>query len=102
MENYNKKGYNELSKNNLHYNHSKWNSKETIAVRIPKQFKEDVLNYAKALDSSNNTTETQKESSIIEKIENIMKKHKENLKGYKTNSSGEVWKELDNIIKTHS
>lgn len=84
------------SLNNLKKNYSKWNNSETIAVRVPKVFKEQVLQYAYQLDEGkvNLSDNLQQELlSIISKIEN-----KE--KGYKSNSSGQLIKDLLNLLKS--
>ncbi len=90
---------NQNSLNNLKPNRSPWNHPETVAIRVPKVFKDKVLLYTRKIDSgeqteTTNTQNDQLKQSLIELMVKIDNKEK----GYKSNSAGQLIKDLKELI----
>ncbi len=91
---------NQNSLNNLKPNKSPWHHPETVAIRVPKVFKEKVLLYTRKLDSGEQreTTNTQNDR-LRESLTEIMVKIDNKEKGYKSNSAGQLIKDLKDLMK---
>lgn len=71
-----------------------WNNTDTIVVRVPRKYKEDILEYAHNLDNDKISYE-----NLKKEILNISKKIDAKERGYKSNSAGECFKYLRLIVK---
>jgi len=89
---------NQNSLNNLKPNRSPWNNSETVAIRIPKLFKDQVLLYTRQLDSGEQTEKTDSQNGQLKQsLSEIMVKVEAKEKGYKTNSAGQLIKDLKGL-----
>jgi len=92
---------NQNSLNNLKPNRSPWNNSETVAIRIPKVFKEQVLLYTRQLDSGKLTEKTDTQNDQFrQNLTEIMVKVDAKEKGYKTNSAGQLIKDLKELANS--
>ena len=76
-------------------NKSHWNNSETITVRIPKIFKDDILNYAKKLDNKVISLNQVNSTVTIDKVKSILTRIENQESGYKT-----VSKQIITDLKT--
>ncbi len=91
---------NQNSLNNLKPNRSPWNHPETIAIRVPKVFKEQVLLYTRQIDSGEQTEIANSENDRLnQSLTEIMVKIDNKEKGYKSNSAGQLIKDLKDLMK---
>ncbi len=89
---------NQNSLNNLKPNRSPWNHPETVAIRVPKIFKEKALLYTRKLDSGEQIETTNSENDRLKQsLIKIMVKIDNKEKGYKTNSAGQLIKDLKQL-----
>ncbi len=90
---------NKVSLSNLKPNRSRWNNPETIAVRVPKMFKQEVLDYAKQLDNNQvaNQVSNKENSTVHKELKEILTKIENKEKGYKGNCATALIKELKAI-----
>ena len=89
---------NQNSLNNLKPNRSPWNNSETVAIRIPKVLKEQVLLYTRQLDSGELTEKTDNQNDQLgQNLTEIMVKVDAKEKGYKSNSAGQLIKDLKGL-----
>ncbi len=89
---------NQNSLNNLKPNRSPWHHSETVAIRVPKIFKEQVLLYTKEIDSGEQIETTNSENDRLKQsLIKIMVKIDNKEKGYKTNSAGQLIKDLKQL-----
>lgn len=79
---------------NLKPNKSHWNNSETCVIRVPKILREDILKYAKQIDSKNNTVNRNNSTVTIDTLRDITLKIKAKEKGYKSNSASQLIKDL--------
>ena len=73
---------------------SKWNNGKTRTIRVPVTLADQVLDYAHQLDDGKG-----KDSSVLDKLTEIMQKVDNKEKGYKSNGSGQLIKELRELLK---
>ncbi len=85
------------SLNNLNKNYSKWNNPETVAVRVPKVLKDEILAYARELDNGNRN-QADISLSTKHKLLTLLAKIENKEKGYKSNGSGQLIKDLKELI----
>jgi len=78
-------------------NKSHWNNSETITVRIPKIFKDDVINYAKELDNKVISLNQINSTVTIDKVKILLTKIENQESGYKTVSK-QIVKDLETIV----
>ena len=89
---------NQNSLNNLKPNRSPWNNSETVAIRVPKVFKEQVLLYTRQIDSGEPIEKTDSQNGQLrQSLTEIMVKVDAKEKGYKTNSAGQLIKDLKEL-----
>ena len=89
---------NQNSLNNLKPNRSPWNNSETVAIRVPKVFKEQVLLYTRQIDSGEPIEKTDSQNGQLrQSLTEIMVKVDAKEKGYKSNSAGQLIKDLKEL-----
>ena len=74
---------------------SKWNNGKTRTIRVPVRLADQVLDYAHQLDEGE-----VKNPLLLDKLTEIMNKIKNKEKGYKSNSAGQLLKDLKTLIDT--
>ena len=77
-------------------NYSKWSNPKTCTIRIPENLKNQVLEYAHKLDQSQ--TNIQLNPTVTQDLINVLAKIESKEKGYKSNSAGQLIKDIKNII----
>ena len=88
----------ESSLRNLKPNKSHWKNSETCVIRVPKQLKDEILDYAKRIDAQADYIKTKKSTVTLDQLESIIEKIKNKDKGYKSNSASQLIKDLLRLI----
>jgi len=93
MKNINPNSLNNLKKNQYRCT---WNNGKTRTIRVPVALADTVLDYARRLDSNENTSHDTSElrQSLLEILNKIEVKEK----GYKSNASGQLIKDLRELL----
>lgn len=84
---------------NLKPIYSRWKNSKTVAIRVPEILKEKILEYARKVDADFDYKESNNSNVQKEKIEKILSKIEAKEKGYKTNSAGQLIKDLRGLIE---
>jgi len=79
-------------------NKSSWNYPKTVAIRVPENIKDNVLNYAKYLDSNSVNINSFNPTVQLIKIKSILAKIEKKESGYKTNSASKLIADLKQLI----
>lgn len=88
----------ESSLKNLKHNKSHWRNSETCVIRVPKQLKSEILQYAKQIDKKDNENNNNKSTVTVDTLKIIINKVKQKEKGYKSNSASRLIKDLLELI----
>ena len=84
--------------------YSRWNNNDTIAVRIPKIFRDEVVKFARELDRHNDiiSLSNEEDSTTVhlkKRIEGIVAKIEKSEKGYCKNNASKMIKEIKSLIE---
>lgn len=79
-------------------NRSPWNYPKTVAIRVPENIRNDVINYAKDLDNKLFNNNSSICTVQLIKIESILSKIERKESGYKANSASKLIADLKQII----
>ena len=82
------------SLNNLNPNRSPYKNNETCVIRVPKIFKDELKRYANQLDSGK-----VQNSTVTQELQDLVSKIKTKQRGYKSNSAGQLIKDLLAIVE---
>ena len=75
---------------------SPWKNSDTTVVRVPKCFKDSVLEYAHHLDDG----QTLRDDQLFYRLKDIVEHKLNKVKGYNSNSAGKLFQELREMIDT--
>jgi hypothetical protein len=84
---------------NLIRNFSDWNHKAqgTSTIRVPNELKQQILDYAHALDSGNVPPALQSPNDLSAQLATILSKVEANAKGYQSRNAGQLIRDLRSI-----
>lgn len=80
-------------------NKSSWNYSKTVAIRVPENIKDDIINYARDLDNKSFNINNNKSTVQLMKIEFLLSKIKSKESGYKSNSASKLIADLKQLGK---
>lgn len=78
-------------------NKSTWNYPKTVAIRVPENIRDDVINYAKDLDNKSFNNNNSISTVQLIKIELLLTKIKNKESGYKSNSASKLIADLKQL-----
>lgn len=79
-------------------NKSPWNYPKTVAIRIPENIRNDVVNYAIDLDNKSFNNNSSISTVQLIKIKSILSKIERKESGYKPNSASKLITDLKQLI----
>lgn len=79
-------------------NKSPWNYSKTVAIRVPENIRNDVINYARDLDNKSFNNNSSISTVQLIKIKSILSKIESKESGYKSNSASKLITDLKQLI----